>query len=131
MKRSDQWPPVLDKQETLLVDSFDDVSIDKWSDDYGHQNKLAGFGKEAAQWTADRWNENGFKSRRDEYHVYLRYPVSASIHFTSGDGEVSEVNLREGILLEDDVTALDVLSQQMWLGYPPTGNASAEYIYAG
>jgi N-acetylated-alpha-linked acidic dipeptidase len=65
-KRNDNWPPVLTEQETLLVNSFDNSSIDRWSDYYGHQNKLAGYGKEAAQWTADQWSENGFVSHLAE-----------------------------------------------------------------
>ncbi|KAJ3456577.1 hypothetical protein MRS44_016600 [Fusarium solani] len=131
VKRNDQWPPILNDHETLLVNSFDNVSIDEWSDYYGHQNKLAGYGKDAAQWTADRWNENGVDAHLSEYHVFLRYPVSASLQHTSASGEVSEVNLKEDVLEEDDVTGLDVISQQTWLGYSPTGNASAEYVYVG
>lgn len=130
-KRNDNWPPVLNEHETLLVNAFDNVSIDEWSYYYGHQNKLAGFGKEAAQWTADRWNENGFESHLNEYHVYLRYPVSESLHFTGADGQTSEVRLREDVLEEDDVTGYDGISQRTFLGYAPTGNATAEYVYAG
>ncbi|KAH7141518.1 hypothetical protein B0J13DRAFT_503917 [Dactylonectria estremocensis] len=130
-KRNDQWPPVLDENETLLANAFDSVSIDGWSNYYGHQNKLAGYGKEAAQWTADRWNENGVESHLKEYHVYLRYPVSASLQFTSSDGEVHPVNLKEDALVEDDVTSSDAISQQTWLGYSPSGSVSAEYVYAG
>jgi N-acetylated-alpha-linked acidic dipeptidase len=109
VKRNDQWPPILNDHETLL----------------------AGYGKDAAQWTADRWNENGVDAHLSEYHVFLRYPVSASLQHTSASGEVSEVNLKEDVLEEDDVTGLDVISQQTWLGYSPTGNASAEYVYVG
>lgn len=131
VKRNDNWPPVLDEHETILVNSFDNVSIDGWSEYYGSTNKLAGYGKEAAEWTAERWNENGFESHLNEYHVYLRYPVSASLHFTGEDGETSEVNLKEDILEEDEVTGRDDISQQTWLGYSPSGQADAEYIYAG
>lgn len=131
VKRDQQWPPVLDEQETLLVNSFDSVSIDGWSYYYGHQNKLAGFGKEAAQWTADRWNENGIDAHLNEYFAYFRYPVSASVHFTSAEGKTSQVKISEDVLPEDDVTGYDAISQQTWLGYSPSGNASAEYFYVG
>ncbi|KAH6871482.1 hypothetical protein B0T10DRAFT_466644, partial [Thelonectria olida] len=126
-KRNDQWPPVLDDNESILVNSFDNVTIDEWSYYYGHQNKLAGYGKEAAQWTSDRWNENGVESHLKEYDVFLRYPVSASLQFTDSSGRVSEVNLKEEVLEEDDVTGRDEISQQTWLAYSPSGNASAEY----
>ncbi|SPO06042.1 related to glutamate carboxypeptidase II [Cephalotrichum gorgonifer] len=130
-KRNDNWPPVLSEHETLLVNSFDNVSIDEWSHYYGYQNKLAGYGKEAAQWTADRWNENGFESHLKEYHAFLRYPVSASLHFTAADGTESEVKLREDVLEEDEVTGYNEISQQTWLAYSPSGQADAEYVYAG
>ncbi|KAF4978622.1 hypothetical protein FZEAL_5025 [Fusarium zealandicum] len=130
-KRNDQWPPVLDSQETLIVNAFDNVSIDEWSKYYGSQNKLAGYGEEAAQWTADRWTENGFDAHLNEYHVYFRYPVNASLHFTSANGQKSLVKTKEDVLEEDEVTARDEITQQAWLAYSPTGNATAEYIYAG
>jgi N-acetylated-alpha-linked acidic dipeptidase len=130
-KRNDAWPPVLTEHETILVNSFDNVSIDAWSYYYGRQNKLAGFGRQAAQWTADRWAENGVVSELKEYHVYLRYPVSASLHFTGADGETEEVKLREDVLEEDEVTGWDEISQQTWLGYSPSGRAEAEYVYVG
>ncbi|KAF5670024.1 glutamate carboxypeptidase [Fusarium heterosporum] len=130
-KRNDNWPPVLTEKETLLVNSFDNSSIDRWSDYYGHQNKLAGYGKEAAQWTADQWAENGFDSHLAEYHIFLRYPVSSSLYFTGPNGTTEEVNTKEEVLEEDDVTGWDEISQQTWLAYSPTGNASAEYVYAG
>lgn len=131
VRRNEDWPPVLSEHETLLSNSFDNVSIDEWSHYYGHQNKLAGYGKDAAQWTADRWNENGFESHLNEYHVYLRYPVSASLHHVNADGERTEVNIKEDVLEEDEVTGYDVISQQTWLGYSPSGKESAEYVYAG
>jgi N-acetylated-alpha-linked acidic dipeptidase len=131
-RRSDtNWPPVLTDQETILVNAFDNSSIDQWSDYYGHQNKLAGEGKEAAQWTADQWSENGFESHLAEYHVFLRYPVSSSLHVTGPNGTTSEINIREEVLPEDDVTSRNEISQQTFLAYAPGGNASAEYVYAG
>ncbi|KAH7184884.1 uncharacterized protein B0J16DRAFT_304122 [Fusarium flagelliforme] len=131
-KRSDtNWPPVLTDQETILVNAFDNSSIDEWSDYYGHQNKLAGEGKEAAQWTADKWSENGFESHLAEYHVFLRYPVSSSLHVSGPNGTKNEINIREEVLPEDDVTNRTEISQQTFLAYAPGGNASAEYVYAG
>lgn len=35
VKRNDNWPPVLTEQETILVNSFDNVTIDGWSKYYG------------------------------------------------------------------------------------------------
>ena len=129
-KRNTDWPPVLTEHETLLVNAFDNVTIDEWSDYYGHQNKLAGLGKEAAQWTADRWNDAGFDSHLNEYHVWLSYPVSASLSVTYADGRTEEVNLVEPALEEDDVTGWEE-NQPTFHGYSASGSAEAEYIYVG
>lgn len=131
VKRNEDWPPVLTEHETILVNSFDNVTIDEWSEYYGSVPKLAGYGKGAAEWTAERFTENGFETELKEYHTYFRYPVSASLHFTGEDGETSEVNLKEDVLEEDPITGYDDISQQTWLGYSPTGKADAEYVYAG
>lgn len=61
------FPPVLDANERTLVNSFDNTSISTWSYYYAHSYHLAGTNKTIAQWTADRWAENGFASRLDEY----------------------------------------------------------------
>ncbi|KAG7149429.1 glutamate carboxypeptidase like protein [Verticillium longisporum] len=131
LRRNDVWPPVLTEQETLIANSFDNVTIDEWSEYYGRQNKLAGFGKEAAEWTRDKWASNGFESHLNEYHVFLRYPVSAALNFTDAEGNVSEINLKEDVIEDDEVTGWDAISQQTFLGYAPTGHAKAEYVYAG
>lgn len=84
-----------------------------------------------AQWTADRWAENGFTSRLDEYcklalrpwhkslinnqcacyspkfdltplDVYLNYPVSHSLTLTYANGSTSKASLEEAVLAEDD-----------------------------
>lgn len=153
-KRDEQWPPVLSEHETILVNSFDNNTVDQWSYYYGRQDKLAGYGKEAAevnffsflpyypithshhsantsQWTRDQWAANGFDAHLNEYNVFLRYPVSTSLTFTDAEGNTSEVNINEDILEEDEVTGWDALSQQSFLGYAAGGSASAEYVYAG
>lgn len=129
-KRNTEWPPVLTKEETILVNAFDNVTLDEWSDYYGHQNKLAGYGHEAAQWTADRWNEHGFESHLQEYHVYLSYPVSNSLSISYANGSKEEVNLVETALAEDEVTGRDDATPTFH-GYSASGKVSAEYFYAG
>ncbi|ROT35092.1 Zn-dependent exopeptidase [Sodiomyces alkalinus F11] len=130
-KRDEQWPPVLSEHEAILVNSFDNITIDQWSYYYGRQDKLAGFGKEAAEWTRDQWAANGFDAHLNEYNVFLRYPISTSLTFTDAEGNTSEVNIKEDVLEEDEVTGWDAVSQQTFLGYAAGGSASAEYVYAG
>ena len=51
IRRQADFPPVLTDQETILVNSFDNNTIDQWAYYYTHENKLAGLGRAAAQWT--------------------------------------------------------------------------------
>ena len=61
------FPPVLTENEAILSASFDNVSIAEWSYYYTHGLHVAGTNKTIAQWTVDRWNENGFSARLVEY----------------------------------------------------------------
>ena len=124
------WPPVLTDQETILVNSFDNNSIDDWANYYGHQVKLAGLGKEAAEWTRDRWAESGFDSKLVEYDVYLSYPVYQSLSVTLANGTTNEVKVQEDGLPEDDVTSREDRIPTFH-GYSASGNVSAEYVYVG
>ncbi|KAI7915693.1 glutamate carboxypeptidase 2 [Pyricularia oryzae] len=129
-QETEQWPPVLNERETVIVNAFDNVTIDQWSEYYGHQNKLGGLGREAAEWTAARWNEHGFNAELNEYHVYLTYPLSASLHLTTADGARKEISLKEDVLEEDDVTGRED-NQPTFHGYSASGNVTAEYVYVG
>ncbi|KAJ0302963.1 hypothetical protein Brms1b_011849 [Colletotrichum noveboracense] len=129
-RAGDQWPPVLTEEETVLVNAFDNVTIDEWSDYYGHQVKLAGLGKEAAEWTAEQWNKNGFDAHLNEYHVYLSYPVHASLQITYANGSTEDVRLDEDVLEEDDVTGRPD-NQPTFHGYSASGDVTGEYVYVG
>ena len=61
------FPPELTAEESLLVNSFDNASIASSSYYYTHGLHVAGTNRSMAQWTADRWAENGFDSRLVEY----------------------------------------------------------------
>jgi len=122
---------VLTSEESILVNSFDANGVDDWSDYYGHQVKLAGLGKESAEWTRDKWAENGFDAALNEYHVYLSYPVSQSLSVTFANGTSTEVKVTEDALPEDDTTGIDDISQKNFHGYSASGSATAEYVYAG
>ncbi|KAF2649926.1 N-acetylated-alpha-linked acidic dipeptidase-like protein 2 [Lophiostoma macrostomum CBS 122681] len=122
--------PVLDTNEQLLVDSFDNSSIATWSYYYTHGAHLAGKNKTVAQWTADRWAEFGFTSRLDEYYVLLDYPVSHSLILTYPNGSTFTPSLKEEALAVDETTSYPN-SIPSFNGYSFTGNASAEYVYVG
>ncbi|KAF1977901.1 N-acetylated-alpha-linked acidic dipeptidase-like protein 2 [Bimuria novae-zelandiae CBS 107.79] len=104
------FPPVLDANEQILVSSFDNTTISTWAYYYTHGNHLAGVNKSMAQWTADKWSENGFTSRLDEYC------------------NTFEATLEEAILPEDDTSSY-LNRIPTFHGYSATGNASAEYVY--
>ncbi|KAK0653144.1 PA domain-containing protein [Cercophora newfieldiana] len=130
LRRETQWPPVLSKHETILTNSFDSNSIDDWANYYGHEVKLAGLGKKAAEWTRDRWAENGVDASLAEYQVYLSYPLHQSLAVTYANGTRSEVKIQEDALEEDDVTGRPD-NQPTFHGYSASGNVTAEYVYVG
>lgn len=129
-RRAVEFPPVLTPHETILVNSFDNNSIDDWAQYYGQQNKLAGLGKDAAVWTRDRWAANGFKASLNEYEVYLSYPKYQALSIKYSNGTSKNVEIQEPALPEDDVTGRPD-RVPTFHGYSATGSVSAEYIYVG
>lgn len=120
----------LTTDESVLSSSFDSNTIEDWSYYYTHGAHLAGTNRTMAQWTADRWSENGFQARLDEYVTYLNYPVSHSISLTYPNGSVFHLSLEEAVLIEDETTSYPDRIPT-FNGYSFTGNATAEYVYVG
>lgn len=67
VKRQTAFPPKLDANEQILMNSFDNTSISTWSYYYTHGDHIAGRNESMAQWTADKWASYGFASRLDDY----------------------------------------------------------------
>ncbi|KAL9033165.1 MAG: hypothetical protein Q9180_006096, partial [Flavoplaca navasiana] len=120
----------LTPDEAVLTSSFDNNTLNDWSYYYTHGVHLAATNRTMAQWTADRWSENGFQSRLDEYHTYLNYPVSHSLSLTYPNGSVFRASLEEAVLTEDETTTYPERIPTFH-GYSFTGNATAEYVYVG
>ncbi|KAL8967440.1 MAG: hypothetical protein Q9197_005427 [Variospora fuerteventurae] len=120
----------LSSDEAILTNSFDNNTLNDWNYYYTHGVHLAGTNRTMAQWTADRWSENGFQARLDEYHTYLNYPVSHSLSLTYPNGSVFEPSLEEAVLAEDETSSYPDRIPT-FNGYSFTGNATAEYVYVG
>ena len=77
-KRQDAvaFPPVLEGNEAILSNSFDNASLETWSYYYTHGLHWAGTNKSMAQWTADRWNENGFDASLVQYCKFAKTMVT-------------------------------------------------------
>ncbi|KAL8991432.1 MAG: hypothetical protein Q9177_000144 [Variospora cf. flavescens] len=120
----------LSSDEAILANSFDNNTLNDWNYYYTHGVHLAGTNRTMAQWTADRWSENGFQGRLDEYHTYLNYPVSHSLSLTYPNGSVFEASLEEAVLAEDETSSYPDRIPT-FNGYSFTGNATAEYVYVG
>jgi N-acetylated-alpha-linked acidic dipeptidase len=58
---------LLDSNEAILRNSFDNTTIESWSYYYTHGLHVAGTNQSMAHWTADRWAENGFESSLVQY----------------------------------------------------------------
>ncbi|EXJ96372.1 hypothetical protein A1O1_01498 [Capronia coronata CBS 617.96] len=124
------FPPVLDQNEAILANSFDNASLETWSYYYTHGLHIAGTNMTMAQWTADRWNEFGFMAGLASYYTYLNYPVSHSLSVSFANGSTWSASLQEEPLVEDEVTTYPN-SVPTFHGYSFSGNATAEYVYVG
>lgn len=70
-RQETQFPPVLDNNEAILINSFDNASLEDWNYYYAHSYHLAGTNESLAQWTADRWTEFGFTAGLTTYCMFL------------------------------------------------------------
>lgn len=125
-------PPVpnLSEEEALLVNSFENTTVDSWAYYYTHGLHIAGTNRSMAEWTSEKWSEYGVKSSVVEYDVYLNYPVSNSLSLTYPDGKKWKASLTEDVLEEDDTTSYPN-RVPIFHGYSASGKAAAEYVYVG
>ncbi|KAI0593257.1 glutamate carboxypeptidase II [Biscogniauxia sp. FL1348] len=130
VKRQDTPPTALTPEESILVDSIASTSISEWSYYYTHGYHIAGTNRTMAQWTADRWSENGWDSSLVAYDVFLNYPVSKSLALTYANGSQFQPSLEEAVLVQDETTGYPN-RVPTFHGYSATGNASAEFVYIG
>ncbi|CUS07820.1 unnamed protein product [Tuber aestivum] len=120
----------LPEQEVIITKSISNTTIAQWSYYCTHGNHLAGTNKSMAEWTRDKWIENGIPSHLVEYEVYLNYPLSHSLSLKIEGGERFVAGLEEDVLPEDPTTgATDRVPT--FHGYSKSGSAEAEYIYVG
>ncbi|KAF2875886.1 N-acetylated-alpha-linked acidic dipeptidase-like protein 2 [Massariosphaeria phaeospora] len=127
---NNSFPPVLDHNERILVDSFDSSSLATWSQYYSHKRNVAGESSTVPQWTANRWAKHGFTTRLDSYHVFLNYPVHQSLQLQHANGSNHYVSLEEEVLKLDETTG-EPNRVPVYHGYSFSGNASAEFVYVG
>lgn len=128
--RQDVPFPVPSEAESLLVNSFDNTSIDSWSYYYTHGYHVAGSNKTMAQWTADKWSSFGIPSSLAEYWVLLNYPVSQSVSLGLSNGSTYSATLIEESLSQDETTSYPN-SVPAFHGLSWSGEESAEYVYVG
>ncbi|KAI8958470.1 glutamate carboxypeptidase [Daldinia sp. FL1419] len=120
----------LTPEETILVDSISNTSISEWSYYYTHGAHLAGKNLSMAEWTADRWKENGWNSSVVSYDVFLNYPVNKSLNLTYPNGSVYRPYLEEAVLSQDETTGYpDAIPT--FHGYSASGSVDAEFVYVG
>lgn len=124
------FPPLLTDIESLLVNSFETVTIDEWSYYYTHGLHLAGTNKTMAQWTADKFVFSGFNASLAEYWTYLNYPVSTSLSVNYPSGESYHATLTEEGFTVDETTTYPN-SVPAFNGLSWDGDVSAEYVYVG
>ncbi|KAI1415870.1 glutamate carboxypeptidase [Hypoxylon sp. FL1857] len=120
----------LSPEEAILVDSISNTTISQWSYYYTHGAHLAGKNLSMAEWTADRWRENGWNSSIVSYDVYLNYPVNKSLSLMYSNGSILQPSLEEAVLSEDETTSYPNRIPTFH-GYSASGSADAEFVYVG
>ncbi|KAL7629500.1 hypothetical protein AAE478_001021 [Parahypoxylon ruwenzoriense] len=128
--RQNTPPTPLNPEETTLVEAISNTTISEWSYYYTHGAHLAGKNLTMAEWTADRWKENGWNSSIVSYYVYLNYPVNKSLSLTYSNGSVYQPSLEEAVLSQDDTTSYPNRIPTFH-GYSASGSANAEFVYVG
>lgn len=120
----------LSPNEQILVDSVSNVTISEWAYYYTHGYHVAGKNKTMAEWTADRFRDNGWNASVVSYNVYLNYPVNKSLSVTYSNGSSFQPLLEEAVLDADDTTSYPN-RVPTFHGYSASGSAEAEYVYVG
>ena len=118
--------------ERSLFQSIDPDSIKGWSEKYTSEIHLAGKGYDLVEWTRDKFEEYGIKSKIETYDIYLNYPYDHSLKLLNTDGSVNfTASLKEDKLEEDPTSNLDDnLLVPTFHGYSASGNATGQLIYA-
>lgn len=83
-----------------------------------------------AEWTADRFRENGWNTSVVSYNVYLNYPVNKSLSLTYSNGSTFQPLLEEAVLDADETTSYPN-RVPTFHGYSASGSAEAEFVYVG
>ncbi|KAI1761359.1 glutamate carboxypeptidase [Hypoxylon sp. FL1150] len=120
----------LTPEENTLVKAISNTTISEWSYYYTHGAHLAGQNLTMAEWTADRWRENGWNSSIVSYDVFLKNPISKSLSLTYSNGSIYQPFLAEAVLEQDDTTGYPNRIPTFH-GYSASGSADAEFVYIG
>ncbi|KAI0972713.1 N-acetylated-alpha-linked acidic dipeptidase-like protein 2 [Xylaria arbuscula] len=120
----------LNPEEKIIVDSVSNISISGWSYYYTHGYHVAGTNMTMADWTADRFRENGWNASVVSYNVYLNYPVNKSLSLTYSNGSTFQPLLAEAVLEVDETTSYPN-RVPTFHGYSASGSAEAEFVYVG
>ncbi|KAM0387085.1 hypothetical protein ACHAQC_011009 [Fusarium culmorum] len=124
------FPPVLTETESMLVNSFDNNSISDWSLYYSSGYRLAGHNRSQAEWTQQKWIENGWESWIDEYWIWYTEPIESTLTLNRADGSAHEVQRLEDAL-DVDAQTNNPNEQPAYHALSGSGKVNAEYVYVG
>lgn len=116
-----------DFSSSILLQSLKTNYAGKWLKDYTEDNQLAGTNFRMVNYTLNRFIELGLEdSYIDEYTSYISYPLEQSLKLIHNDSVAYTPSLIEDELKEDPTSSYHVPA---FLGYAPSGNVTAEYVY--
>ncbi|OTB06732.1 hypothetical protein M426DRAFT_72190 [Hypoxylon sp. CI-4A] len=120
----------LNQDETTLLEAISNTTLSEWSYYYTHGAHLAGQNLSMAEWTADRFKENGWDSSIVSYEVYLNYPINKSLVLTYSNGSIFQPTLEEAVLSQDETTSYPNRIPTFH-GYSASGSVDSEFVYVG
>ncbi|RYN56630.1 putative glutamate carboxypeptidase [Alternaria tenuissima] len=130
LRQAVTFPPVRNKNEDILHESFLASSIDDWSSYYTHGDHVAGRNRSMAEVTAKEWTKNGVPVSLVEYEVFLSYPKEQKLVLRSRNRTLHEAQMYEDALSEDDTTS-SPQALPAFHGYSASGKVEEEYVYVG
>ena len=105
-----------------------------WLKTYTQEQHLAGQNYHLAEFTAQRFEEFGFKAKFENFSVYINYPVENSIKVLEPNKDGSYELTYQPTLVEDELEEDPTTSGEglvpAFHGYSANGNVTAELVFA-
>jgi len=112
----------------IILDALEINLAGKWLERYTSEPHLAGTNYGLVEFTANKFEEYGFKPTIDPYDIYVSYPQDHDLHLLKDGKSVYQAPLKEDELKEDSTSSGDD-TIPTFLGYAANGNVTSQFVY--